>query len=115
MGVVDGMECDLWNENCAPFEVSFMNSIHNVYPGETTHIDTTQGSLRMMRSSNWIDVQGEDLAHVQVFALNGTLIAAAGAHGQHAVRLHVPSTQVVVVRVKTLYGSTLTKKLRAVL
>ena len=111
MGMIDGEECDLWNENCAPFEVSFVNSIYNVYPGETTHIDTTQGSLRMMRSGNWIDVQGEDMAHVQVFALDGTLIAAAGAHGQHAVRLHVPTTQVVVVRVKTLYGSTLTKKL----
>ena len=115
MGMVDGVECDLWNENCAPLEVSFMNSIHNVYPGETTHIDTTHGSLRMMRSGNWIDVQGEDLAHVQVFALNGTLIAASDAHGQHTVRLHVPTTQVVVVRVKTLYGSTLTKKLRVVL
>ena len=115
MGMIDGVECDLWNENCAPFEVSFMNSIHNVYPGETTHIDTIHGSLRMMRSGNWIDVQGEDLAHVQVFALDGTLIAASDAHGQHAVRLHVPSTQVVVVRVKTLHGSTLTKKLRAVL
>lgn len=112
MGVVDGMECDLWNENCAPFEVSFTNSIYNVYPGETTHIDTTQGSLRMMRSGNWIDVQGEDMAHVQVFALNGTLIAASDAHGQHTVRLHVSSKQVVVVRVKTLHGSTLTKKLR---
>ena len=112
MGVVDGMECDLWNENCAPFEVSFTNSIYNVYPDETTHIDATQSSLRMMRSGNWIDVQGEDLAHVQVFALDGTLIAAADAHGQHAVRLHVPSTQMVVVRVKTLYGSTMTKKLR---
>lgn len=111
MGMIDGEECDLWNENCARLEVSFMNSIYNVYPGETTHIDTTQGSLRMMRSGNWIDVQGEDLAQVQVFALDGTLIAAAGAHGQHAVRLHVPSTQMVVVRVKTLYGSTLTKKL----
>ena len=112
MGVVDGMECDLWNENCAPFEVSFTNSIYNVYPGETTHIDTTQGSLRMMRGGNWIDVQGEDLAHVQVFALDGTLIAASDAHGQHTVRLHVSSKQVVVVRVKTLHGSTLTKKLR---
>lgn len=111
MGMVDGVECDLWNENCAPFEVSFTNSIYNNYPDETTHIDATQGSLRMIRSGNWIDVQGEDLVHVQVFALNGTLIAAAGAHGQHAVRLHVPTTQVVVVRVKTLYGSTLTKKL----
>ena len=69
----------------------------------------------MMRSGNWIDVQGEDLAHVQVFALNGILIAASDAHGQHTVRLHVPTTQVVVVRVKTLHGSTLTKKLRAVL
>ena len=112
MGMVDNMECDLWNENCAPFEVSFTNSIYNVYPGETTHIDTTQGSLRMMRSGNWIDVQGEDMAHVQVFALNGTLIAASDAHGQHTVRLHVSSKQVVVVRVKTLHGSTLTKKLR---
>lgn len=115
MGMIDGEECDLWNENSAPLEVSFMNSIYNVYPDETTHIDATQGSLRMMRSGNWIDVQGEDLAHVQVFALNGTLITAADAHGQHTVRLHVPSTQVVVVRVKTLHGSTLTKKLRAVL
>ena len=115
MGMIDGEECDLWNENYPPFEVSFTNSIHNVYPGETTHIDTTQGSLRMMRSGNWIDVQSEDLAHVQVFALNGTLIAASDAYGQHTVRLHVPTTQVVVVRVKTLYGSTLTKKLRAVL
>ena len=112
MGVVDGMECDLWNENCAPYEVSFVNSIYNVYPGETTHIDATQGSLRMVRGGNWIDVQGEDLAHVQVFALDGTLIAASDAHGQHAARLHVPSAQVVVVRVKTLHGSTLTKKLR---
>lgn len=112
MGMVDGVECDLWNENCAPFEVSFTNSIYNVYPNETTHIDATQGSLRMMRSGNWIDVQGEDLAHVQVFALNGTLIAASDAHGQHTVRLHVSSKQVVVVRVKTLHGSTLTKKLR---
>ena len=112
MGVVDGMECDLWNENCAPFEVSFTNSIYNNYPDETTHIDATQSSLRMMRSGNWIDVQGEDLAHVQVFALDGTLIAAADTHGQHTVRLHVPTTQVVVVRVKTLHGSTLTKKLR---
>ena len=112
MGVVDGMEYDLWNENCAPFEVSFMNSIYNNYPDETTHIDVTQGSLRMTRCGNWIDVQGEDLAHVQVFALNGTLIAAADANGQHAVRLHVPTKQVVVVRVKTLDGSTLTKKLR---
>ena len=110
MGMVDGMECDLWNENCAPFEVSFTNSIYNNYPDETTHIDATQSSLRMMRSGNWIDVQGEDLAHVQVFALNGTLIAASDAHGQHAVRLHVPAAQVVVVRVKTLHGSTLTKK-----
>lgn len=112
MGMVDGVECDLWNENCAPFEVSFTNSIYNNYPDETTHIDTTQGSLRMMRSGNWIDVQGEDMAHVQVFALNGTLIAASDAHGQHTVRLHVSSKQVVVVRVKTLHGSTLTKKLR---
>lgn len=115
MGVVDGMECDLWNENCAPFEVSFVNSFYNNYPDETTYIDATQSSLRMMRSGNWIDVQGEDLAHVQVFALNGTLIAAADAHGQHAMRLHVPTMQVVVVRVKTLHGNTLTKKLRAVL
>ena len=112
MGVVDGMEYDLWNENCAPFEVSFTNSIYNNYPDETTHIDVTQGSLRMTRCGNWIDVQGEDLAHVQVFALDGTLIAASDAHGQHTVRLHVPSKQVVVVRVKTLQGSTLTKKLR---
>ena len=112
MGMVDGMECDLWNENCAPFEVSFMNSIYNNYPNETTHIDATQSSLYMVRSNNWIDVQGEDLAHVQVFALDGTLIAAADANGQHAVRLHVPTKQVVVVRVKTLDGSTLTKKLR---
>ncbi|WP_311440257.1 C10 family peptidase [Hoylesella buccalis] len=112
MGVVDGVECDLWNENCAPFEVSFTNSIYNVYPGGTTHIDAKQSSLRMMRSGNWIDVQGEDLAHVQVFALDGTLIAAADTHGQHTVRLHVSSKQVVVVRVKTLHGSTLTKKLR---
>ena len=111
MGMIDGVECDLWNENCAPFEVSFMNSIHNVYPGETTHIDATQSSLRMVRGGNWIDVQGEDLAYVQVFALDGTLIASSDAHGQHTVRLHVPSAQVVVVRVKTLYGSTLTKKL----
>ncbi|MFR5270269.1 MAG: hypothetical protein ACLTGI_06050 [Hoylesella buccalis] len=112
MGMVDGMECDLWNENCAPFEVSFTNSIYNVYPDETTHIDATQGSLLMVRGYNWIDVQGEGLAHVQVFALNGTLIAASDAHGQHSVRLHVSSKQVVVVRVKTLHGSTLTKKLR---
>lgn len=112
MGMVNGMECDLWNENCAPFEVSFTNSIYNVYPDETTHIDATQSSLRMVRGNNWIDVQGEDLAHVQVFALDGTLIAASDAHGQHAVRLHVPTTHVVVVRVKTLHGSTLTKKLR---
>ena len=112
MGMVDDVECDLWNENCAPFEVSFVNSIYNNYPDETTHIDATQSSLRMMRSGNWIDVQGEDLAHVQVFALNGTLIAASDAHGQHSVRLHVPAAQVVVVRVKTLQGSTLTKKLR---
>lgn len=110
MGMVDGVECDLWNENCAPFEVSFTNSIYNVYPGETTHIDAKQSSLRMMRSGNWIDVQSEDLAHVQVFALDGTLITASDAHGQHTVRLHVPSKQVVVVRVKTLHGSTLTKK-----
>ena len=112
MGMVDGVECDLWNENCAPFEVSFTNSIYNNYPGETAHIDATQSSLRMVRGGNWIDVQGEDLAHVQVFALDGTLIAASDAHGQHTVRLHVPSKQVVVVRVKTLHGSTLTKKLR---
>lgn len=112
MGMVDGVECDLWNENCAPFEVSFMNSIYNNYPDKPTHIDATQSSLRMVRSGNWIDVQGEDLAHVQVFALNGSLIAASDAHGQHTVRLHVPSKQVVVVRVKTLHGSTLTKKLR---
>ena len=112
MGMVDNMECDLWNENCAPFEVSFMNSIYNNYPDKPTHIDATQSSLRMVRSGNWIDVQGEDLAHVQVFALNGSLIAASDAHGQHTVRLHVPSKQVVVVRVKTLHGSTLTKKLR---
>ena len=111
MGVIDRVECNLWNENCTPFEVSFTNSIYNVYPDETTHIDATQSSLRMMRSGNWIDVQGEDLAHVQVFALDGTLIASSDARGQHAVRLHVPSKQVVVVRVKTLYGSTLTKKL----
>lgn len=111
MGMIDGEECDLWNENCAPFEVSFMNSIYNNYPDETTHIDAKQGSLRMMRSGNWIDVQGEDLAQVLVFALDGTLIASSDAHGQHTVRLHVPSTQVVVVRVKTLHGSTLTKKL----
>ncbi|MBS5614325.1 MAG: peptidase C10 family protein, partial [Prevotella buccalis] len=111
MGMVDGVECDFWNENCAPFEVSFTNSIYNNYPDETTHIDTTQGSLRLLRGGNWIDVQGEDLAHVQVFALNGTLIAASDAHGQHSVRLHVHATQVVVVRVKTLHGSTLTKKL----
>ena len=111
MGVIDDVECDLWNENCAPFEVSFRNSIYNVYPDETTHIDATQSSLRMIRSGNWIDVQGEDLAHVQVFTLNGTLIADSDAHGQRSVRLHVPSTQVVVVRVKTLHGSTLTKKL----
>lgn len=112
IGVVDGVESDLWNENCAPFEVSFMNSIYNNYPGETTHIDATQSSLRMMRSGNMIDVQGEKLAHVQVFALDGTLIASSDAHGQHSVRLHVPATQVVVMRVKTLDGSTLTKKLR---
>ena len=112
MGVIDGVECNLWNENCAPFEVSFTNSIYNNYPDETTHIDATQGSLRVVRSNNWIDVQGEDLAHVQVFALDGTLIAASDAHGQHAVRLHIPAAQVVVVRVKTLHGSTLTKKLR---
>lgn len=112
MGMVDGVECDLWNDNCAPFEVSFTNSIYNNYPDEATHIDAIQSSLRMVRGGNWIDVQGEDLAHVQVFALNGTLIAASDAHGQHAVRLHIPATQVVVVRVKTLHGSTLTKKLR---
>ncbi len=112
MGMVDGVECDLWNENCAPFEVSFTNSIYNNYPDEATHIDATQSSLRLVRGGNWIDVQGEDLAHVQVFALNGTLIAASDAHGQHTVRLHIPATQVVVVRVKTLHGSTLTKKLR---
>ena len=112
MGMVDGVECDLWNENCAPFEVSFTNSIYNNYPDEATHIDATQSSLRIERGGNRIDVQGEDLAHVQVFALNGTLIAASDAHGQHAVRLHIPATQVVVVRVKTLHGSTLTKKLR---
>ena len=112
MGVIDGVECDLWNENCALFEVSFTNSIHNVYPGETTHIDATQSSQRMMRNGNWIDVQGEDLAHVQVFALDGTLIADSDAHGQRSVRLHVPVAQVVVVRVKTLHGSTLTKTLR---
>ena len=112
MGMVDGVECDLWNENCAPFEVSFTNSIYNNYPGEPTHIDATQSTLCVVRDNNWIDVQGEDLAHVQVFALNGTLIAASDAHGQHTVRLHIPATQVVVVRVKTLHGSTLTKKLR---
>lgn len=112
MGMVDGVECDLWNENCAPFEVSFTNSIYNNYPDEATHIDATQSSLRIERGGNRIDVQGEDLAHVQVFALNGTLIAASDAHGQHTVRLHIPATQVVVVRVKTLHGSTLTKKLR---
>ena len=112
MGMVDGVECDLWNEHCAPFEVSFVNSIYNNYPDETTHIDATQSSLRMVRGGNWIDVQGEDMAHVQVFALDGTLLAASDAHGQHAVRLHVPSAQVVVVRVKTLHGNTLTKKLR---
>ena len=112
MGMVDGGECDLWNENCAPFELSFINSVHSVYPDETTHIDATQSSLRIERGGNRIDVQGEDLAHVQVFALNGTLIAASDAHGQHTVRLHIPATQVVVVRVKTLHGSTLTKKLR---
>ena len=112
MCMVDGVECDLWNENCAPFEVSFTNSIYNNYPDEATHIDATQSSLRIERGGNRIDVQGEDLAHVQVFALNGTLIAASDAHGQHTVRLHIPATQVVVVRVKTLHGSTLTKKLR---
>lgn len=112
MGMVDGVECDLWNDNCAPFEVSFTNSIYNNYPDEATHIDATQSSLRIERGGNRIDVQGEDLAHVQVFALNGTLIAASDAHGQHTVRLHIPATQVVVVRVKTLHGSTLTKKLR---
>ena len=112
MGMVDGVECDLWNENCAPFELSFTNSIYNNYPGEPTHIDATQSTLCVVRDNNWIDVQGEDLAHVQVFALNGTLIAASDAHGQHTVRLHIPATQVVVVRVKTLHGSTLTKKLR---
>lgn len=112
MGMVDGVECDLWNDNCDPFEVSFTNSIYNNYPDEATHIDATQSSLRIERGGNRIDVQGEDLAHVQVFALNGTLIAASDAHGQHAVRLHIPATQVVVVRVKTLHGSTLTKKLR---
>ena len=112
MGMVDGVECDLWNENCPPFEVSFTNSIYNNYPDEATHIDATQSSLRIERGGNRIDVQGEDLAHVQVFALNGTLIAASDAHGQHTVRLHIPATQVVVVRVKTLHGNTLTKKLR---
>ena len=112
MGMVDDVECDLWNENCAPFEVSFINSVHSVYPDETTHIDATQSTLCVVRDNNWIDVQGEDLAHVQVFALDGTLIAASDAHGQRSVKLHIPTTQVVVVRVKTVHGSTLTKKLR---
>lgn len=112
MGMVDDVECDLWNENCAPFEVSFINSVHSVYPDETTHIDATQNTLCVVRDNNWIDVQGEDLAHVQVFALDGTLIAASDAHGQRSVKLHIPTTQVVVVRVKTVHGSTLTKKLR---
>lgn len=112
MGMVDGVECDLWNENCAPFELSFINSVHSVYPDETTHIDATQSTLCVVRDNNWIDVQGEDLAHVQVFALDGTLIAASDAHGQRSVKLHIPTTQVVVVRVKTIRGSTLTKKLR---
>ncbi|KXB47698.1 peptidase C10 family protein [Bacteroidales bacterium KA00344] len=112
MGMVDGVECDLWNENCAPFEVSFINSVHSVYPDETTHIDATQSTLCVVRDNNWIDVQGEDLAHVQVFALDGTVIAASDAHGQRSVKLHIPTTQVVVVRVQTNHGSILTKKFR---
>lgn len=112
MGMVDDVECDLWNENCAPFEVSFINSVHSVYPDEPTHIDATQSTLCVVRDNNWIDVQGEDLAHVQVFALDGALIAASDAYGQRSVKLHIPTTQVVVVRVKTVHGSTLTKKLR---
>lgn len=112
MGKADGEETDLWNDNCEPFEMSFINGVYDVYPDEPTGIDPTESSLHMVREKDRIAVQGDDVAHVQVFALDGTLLAAAKAAGQRLIKLHIPVAQVVIVKVRTANGGTVVRKLR---
>lgn len=112
MGEVDGEERDLWNDNNAPFFLSFVNGRHDVYPGDPTGMDQAKSKLSVVRDNGWICAQGEDLACVQVFALNGTLLASVNAMGQRMVKLRIPTTQMVVVKVRTALGGTFVRKMR---
>ena len=75
-------------------------------------MDQAKSKLSVVRDNGWICAQGEDLACVQVFALNGTLLASVNAMGQRMVKLRIPTTQMVVVKVRTALGGTFVRKMR---
>lgn len=96
IGNVNGKEQDLWGD-MPMCEVSFKNVPLDDYP--TTSIQVTPSNYDIVRNDNTINVKGENIKGVEIYAINGVKITSVKAMNQNALQIDMNYKQPVIVKV----------------